>query len=258
MKYITSQIKNNSIICAIPHSSIKIPQQFRKSFTLNNQQLSTEASLMSDLYTEALYSKLRKKCNAITSNICRLVVDVERFVDDNDEPMSKVGMGVTYTRTSDQRVLRTVSKKQKKYILDKIYYPYHKKLNSLTERALKKYEKCLIIDCHSFPNEPRCYEPDQKSPRPDICIGYDAFHVDIDFVKKITKEFRNCGYTVKHNTPFKESIVPLKYYKKDKNVKSVMIEINRKLYMNEINFKKISNFTKVQNDIAKVIFKAIS
>ena len=36
---------------------------------------------------------------------------------------------------------------------------------------------------------------------------------------------------MKVDSPFAGTIVPMKYYKKDKRVYSVMIEINRKTYM---------------------------
>jgi N-formylglutamate amidohydrolase len=53
----------------------------------------------------------------------------------------------------------------------------------------------------------------------------------------LERNFKEIGYSVKINTPFSGSIVPLGFYKKEKKVISVMIEVNRKLYMNEETFK---------------------
>ncbi len=55
------------------------------------------------------------------------------------------------------------------------------------------------------------------------------------------------------NNPFSGTIVPLKYYSKNINVHSVMLEINRSLYMDEVTGKKKENFSRVKQDIIKAI-----
>lgn len=52
-----------------------------------------------------------------------------------------------------------------------------------------------------------------------------------ELVDSIIKIFEVSGYSCSINTPFSGSIVPLEYYKKDMRVKSIMIEINRSIYM---------------------------
>ena len=52
--------------------------------------------------------------------------------------------------------------------------------------------------------------------------------------------------------PFIGTIVPLPYYGKEKKVRSVMIEINRKLYMDRTG-RKISAFGKVRTDIRQFL-----
>ncbi len=49
----------------------------------------------------------------------------------------------------------------------------------------------------------------------------------------MVEHVRNAGLHVRVNTPYSGAITPLCYYGKEKRVISVMIEINRKLYMNE-------------------------
>ena len=43
--------------------------------------------------------------------------------------------------------------------------------------------------------------------------------------------FRAEGFEVLENRPFSGSIVPLRYYRKDPRVRSIMIEVNRRLYL---------------------------
>lgn len=101
------------------------------------------------------------------------------------------------------------------------------------------FGECIIIDCHSFSNE-RYWFHDKDLELPDICIGYDEFHKDEEIVNNLLHKFREYKTTI--NTPYAGSIVPSKYYVKDSRVKSVMIEFNKKLYLDEDNVTVTNHF----------------
>jgi N-formylglutamate amidohydrolase len=63
--------------------------------------------------------------------------------------------------------------------------------------------------------------------------------------------FRNHNLTVKINSPYSGTIIPLKYYQKDKRVKSIMIEINRNLYMDngQVNETKVQRLNEIIVDL---------
>ena len=65
--------------------------------------------------------------------------------------------------------------------------------------------------------------------------------------------FENADLYVAIDRPFSGSIVFLKYWQKEPNVKSVMIEIRRDLYMNEKTGTKSHNFNEMQKIISKII-----
>ncbi len=166
--------------------------------------------------------------------VSRLVVDPERFLDDSQESMSQVGMGVTYTRGSLRQPLReqpTRGKLQK--LLERYYIPHHQKLTEVVEESLLANDHCLIIDGHSFPALPLPYELEQTSFRPDFCLGTDDFHTPEELVAKVEKILESCGYSTAQDQPFSGTIVPMKHYRKDQRVQSLMIEINRWLYLGE-------------------------
>ncbi len=114
-------------------------------------------------------------------------------------------------------------------------------------------DTALIIDCHSFPAIPLPYESNQSPDRPDICIGTDDFHTPKALTNQFVDLFKQRGYSVAINRPFSGSVVPGVYYQKNENVQSIMIEINRRLYMNEKTEEKSSNYTKVKSDLEWVI-----
>ncbi len=92
-------------------------------------------------------------------------------------------------------------------------------------------DHCLIIDGHSFPALPLPYELNQTAFRPDFCLGTDDFHTPDELVAKVEKILKSCGYSTAQDQPFSGTIVPMKHYRKDQRVQSLMIEINRWLYL---------------------------
>ncbi len=91
----------------------------------------------------------------------------------------------------------------------------------------------MILDRNSFTPVPMPYAPDQNPDRTDICIGTDAFHTPADLVETASGFFRSKGYSVKTDSPYAGTIVPMKFYGKDRRVRSLMIELNRGLYLKD-------------------------
>ncbi len=132
------------------------------------------------------------------------------------------------------------------------YVPYHRQFEEAVSRNLQRYGRCLIIDGHSFYDEPLPYEIDRDPNRPDICIGTDEFHTPKEIEEKLRGSLAERGYRVEINRPFAGCIVPARFYRRDKRVLSVMIEINRRLYMDH-SLKKTDGYERVKQDIAAAI-----
>jgi N-formylglutamate amidohydrolase len=246
------KIKNVPIICNIPHSSTRMPVEFARDFCLSKNELHHEALRMADLYSDELFRPLLKNLGGIIANFSRIVADVERFENDKDENMAKFGMGALYTKSSTGKTIRHLTTAAKNSCLNSLYRPYHRTLTRLVKQCLKKFGKCLILDCHTFPATPRPYESDKKPHRPDICLGSDGFHTTPQILKDLQQNFSD-NFTVEINRPFAGTMVPLEYYGKNKNVQSIMIEVNRELYMNEKTFRKIRGFKKTSLMICEAI-----
>ncbi|MBR5933302.1 MAG: N-formylglutamate amidohydrolase [Treponema sp.] len=108
-------------------------------------------------------------------------------------------------------------------------------------------ELTSIVFPYPLPHE------NDRTDRPDICIGTDDFHTPDELKEYFTSEFAKRNYRVKINSPFCGSIVPLKYYRKNRNVKSIMIELNRSLYMDKTG-KKTEGFAALKKEVAEIIF----
>jgi N-formylglutamate amidohydrolase len=118
-------------------------------------------------------------------------------------------------------------------ILKDYYGPHHEKLNQTVEKQLKKCGKATILDCHSFPNKPFKRDLNQNPDRPDFNIGTDAFHTPKKLIILSKKFFNEKGLSVGLDWPYSGTIVPLAQYKKNKNVQSIMLEVNRSLYLDK-------------------------
>lgn len=247
------KFKRIPVICNIPHGSVNIPSKFKKNFIISDRELQNEAKKLGDLYADFLFSKLLEDYGGIISKVSRLVVDTERFKDDKKEAMSSVGMGAIYEKNEDGKIIRKINETSRQILIDEIYQPYHLALEKLTNACLSKFGKCLILDCHTFPSEPKPYELDKATNRPDICLGTDEFHTPENLKSAFFENFKKGGFLVKYNSPYSGTIVPEAYYHKNEKVYSIMIEVNRKLYMEEGKFLRNKNFSAVSNKICQII-----
>ena len=220
------------VVLHIPHASRSIPEEFLPDILLDAAELETELLRMTDAYTEEAAAG-DWAAFVLKAPVSRLVVDVERFRDDAAEPMSQVGMGAVYTRTHDGRPLRAVDPVKREAMLRRFYDPHHAQFAWTVNEMLARVHRCLIIDVHSFPSTPLPYEPEQSPDRPDICIGTDRFHTPPQLADAALGFFAARGWSVRENSPFAGSIVPLPHYGKERRVASVMVEFYRALLMDE-------------------------
>ena len=166
-----------SMILHLPHASTFIPEDLRQDFLLSDQELQEELNRITDHATDQIFQQAFPEAKAIVFPVSRLVVDPERFSEDSQEPMSQIGMGVTYTKGSLRQPLREQPTQEKRQeLLERYYIPHHQKLTDAVEESLLTNDHCLIIDGHSFPALPLPYELNQTAFRPYFCIGTDDFH----------------------------------------------------------------------------------
>ena len=239
---------NEHYLIHLPHAGTKIPAEYLSDYYLDEEELESNIFEYADLYTDELFGTLYKKFGGVKNENSRLFVDPERFGDDDAEAMQqKFQLGWFYENAIlTKKPLRSTKNKTK---IRKYFDEHHELLNAKTQEKLDKYDKCTVIDCHSFSN--RRYWFHDNIELPDICIGFEDMHIDTTLVEKIKTIFK--GYDIGINTPYQGSLVPTNYWQKDKRVKSVMIEINKKLYLKDNHLSKNSNFSKIQSMIEEIL-----
>ena len=221
------------IVLHLPHNATYIPEDF--DWNLDQHTLDQEIHRLVDHHTLELFQPLIDAgAIALHNNLCRLYFDPERFADRDKETMNQVGMGVFYTHTTDGERFREEDEADDyEAKLERLYHPYHQQFTQIVDELLSKFGRVLIIDGHSYPRDPLPYEQFPDASRPQIDIGTwtePDQHTSQVLIDHTSKCFRELGYSVDLDVPFKGSIIPTKFIG-DTRVQTMMLEIRRDVYL---------------------------
>ena len=232
-----------SLILHIPHASTIIP--FRDGFVLDDDALRAEQLILTDWHTDDLFANTRDI--AVVAPFSRIFCDPERFPDDSQEVMSRCGMGVCYTHTDAGQEMRRLDPSVRERILNDYYRPHHARLSAAVRSALERHGRATIIDCHSYPALPLHRDLDQTPERPDYNIGTDAFHTPPELVEAARAYFAKHNHSLWVDLPYRGSLVPSEYYQRDARVRSIMLEVNRSLYLQPGSDRRSAMYADVKN-----------
>jgi N-formylglutamate amidohydrolase len=238
-----------SLVFHIPHSKTDIPEQFKNDFVNDDELIQNEINLLTDFATDEMFTI--EDTTKIVFPYSRIFCDVERL-NDEDEVMFKFGRGFYYTKTDSGEQLR-LNENNKDLIHKEYYTKHHNELTKIVDEKIESKGFVTIIDCHSYSNTPFVSDFEQKNDRPHFCLGTDEYHTPKWLVDMIYNNLTSLGYSVEINYPYSGTIIPLTHYKQNDKVYSIMIEVNRKLYMNE-NYIVDNDNVSILNDIFVKMF----
>ena len=139
------------------------------------------------------------------------------------------------------------------------YAPYHKAVRGAINAAHKHFGAVWHINCHSMPATSSVISEEGPGvPRADFVLGdRDGTTCAPEFTTFVALTLREMGYEVRVNDPYKGVELVRAYSDPTVHKHSLQIEVNRKLYMDEITREPNANFVKLQADITALV-KAIS
>lgn len=235
------------LILHLPHTSTEIP--VKTGYVASDEVLQAEILKLTDWHTADLFYSAEDIM--VVAPFSRIFCDTERFPDDKQEVMAQFGMGALYEKTDAGDCLKVVSPEFRTHVLTQYYWPHHRRLSKAVALQLKRYGKALIIDGHSFPDVLIEQSLDKRPNRPDFNIGTDAFHTPQELTDLSAQFFESRGYTVGIDWPYSGSIVPNEFYQKEIRVNSIMLEINRKMYLKQGSTERSSEY-----DSTKAVVRA--
>ena len=215
------------MIIHVPHSSVFIPPEYAQEFVLSEKEMTAELLFSTDFDTDKMFEASPQRVLHI-AEVSRLVCDVERFLDDHQEAMAAVGRGAVYTKTSGGKQLRYLTAEVREEIIQRYYVPHHAGLTAKVAAELEQRGRALLIDLHAF------HQDNTKNPaaacKVEICLGTDSFHTPDALLQTVKSHVEACGYRTAINVPFSGTLVPMAFYRTDARVRSIMLEINRRVY----------------------------
>jgi N-formylglutamate deformylase len=102
-KYADTQLP---IVAHIPHDSTHIPEDDQSGFLRSVAGLDPEINKLTDHFTARLFQYAAVNVKAHVFPVNRFLVDVERFEDDELEPMAAKSMGALYTHDTKAKRFR--------------------------------------------------------------------------------------------------------------------------------------------------------
>ncbi len=220
------------LVIHVPHASCVVPAHCRGDFVLSDADLQGIIDAMVDRDTDRLALPLvAQGAYVVVNEVCRVVVDPERFADDAHEAAAVWGMGAVYVHTHDGRRLRRRdwSPFDRAERMAEFYHPYHRAVRDLVVELRGRFaEPVHIIDLHSFPAAPFPYETDH-GPRPGYCLGYDDEHAPRNWLAWWTGRANGVPGLIDHNRPYAGAYVPGELPPHATDTRSLMVEVNRGL-----------------------------
>ena len=196
----------------------------------------------------------------------RAYVDANRAHDDLDpaqidgtypEPLrptikSELGIGMCWTRVPPEGgslYAKPLTASQVKSRVDDYHRPYHLQLRRLLDQTYVRFGSVWHINCHSMQNQASAMSTQPKgTTRPDFVLGdLDGTSCDPAFTQFVCAFLRQRGYAVAINDPYKGMELIRANGNPATGRHSMQIEVNRRLYMNEISRLPHDGFQALQN-----------
>ena len=218
-----------------------------------------------DSYIDLLFDNKLLNFNFLTASFPRIFVDLNRSPLELDSSMwsgkfnasifnksQKVNSGIGVIPKvcfSGKKIYNNLLlfKEARRRLLN-YYFPYHRKFRMLIDYIKKNHDKVIILDCHSMSSE-------IVSESTDIVLSNNRNRSANPIITKILQKlFESYGYKVSINNPFQGGFITKYYGRPLDHVNVIQIEVNKKLYLFEENFKvDKNNFNKLKNCFSDII-----
>jgi formiminoglutamase len=240
---------NEPVLVSIPHGGWKVAKEIESIWALSEK----DALHDGDPFTARIYDFSDRAACQLVMEYYRAVVDLNRAPDDI-APKNKDGVIKSHT-CYDVEVYRPgclPDEELKKLLLDRYYFPYHRKLQACLDRDDLKFG----VDCHSMAAVSPPIEEDAGTPRPLICLGnlgdaagektpeFDRITCSIEMIRFMAEEFASVfrhedlelevPASATMNVPFNGGYITRQMG--NRGIPFVQIEMSRALYLQKAYF----------------------
>lgn len=163
--------------------------------------------------------------------------------------VSKRGLGLlkSKSRYGEPVQERKLTYEEVEERLNRYHRPYHRELQAIVDRAKSAFGFVYHLSCHCMSAVGAPTHPDPGRERPDFCIGdLNGTSASSEFVARVVETIRQQGYSCTVNEPYGGGEINRRYGAPDRGIDSIMVEINKKRFMDVGTFRKNSGFGDVK------------
>ncbi len=199
----------------------------------------------------------------IDANRHELDIDPELIEGEWPVPVqfvSRSGLGLlkTVSRYGERLQERKLTVAEVEARLDRYYRPYHRELASVMDRMLAAHGFYYQLSCHCMSAVGAPTHADAGKERMDFCLGnLRGTSSTAEFIEFVAEVIRAQGFTCSVNTPYTGGELNRRYGKPDGTQESVMVEINKKRFMDVASFKKNEGFDAIRG-VAGAVLQAVT
>jgi len=245
-----------------PHSGREYPEDFGHAAPMALLRRAEDA------YVDELLADAPAEGVAVLAALFpRSYIDPNRHVADIDEdllsgpwphgarpsPRSERGLGLLRRLLSPELPIydRSLEVAEVEERIARFYQPYHAALKAMLDHAHARFGAVWHVNCHSMKAMGRGRH---AHPRADFVLGdLDGRACAGDFTRLVAECLEGMGYTVRINDPFKGAELIERYSDPAAGRHALQIEINRRLYLDEVRIDKTADFESLRADLRRLV-----
>lgn len=228
------------VIVEVPHAGLFVDAPTLATLVAPANAIGRDA----DLYVDELFQDAPSiGATLLVARLSRYVVDLNREEGDLDmlavqgAPRRTSPHGLVWRVSTDgsTTLAAPLPQAELERRLRTYYRPYHRTLRHLLDQRVAEFGHAVLLCAHSMPSCGREGHRDEGKERADIVPGSrgrtTAAARVIDELDQLAREFR---FSVAHDQPYRGGFSTKYYGRPEQNVHAVQLELNRKLYMDEV------------------------
>jgi len=253
-----------------PHSGEDYPDDF------DHAPPRVEVRRAEDTHVARLYrSAPRHGATLIEATFPRSYIDPNRSLADVDpdlladawgEPLAPSrktaqGIGLVWriARNGVPMYSRKLASSEVRARIERCWKPYHDALGAELDARHRAFGAVWHIDCHSMPAMGDANADDPGRARADFVLGdRDGTTCDPAFTQTVARALKTLGYDVAINDPYKGVEIVRKHGRPGERRHSLQIEVNRRLYMDELTLVPNDGYAALERDLESLLSEVAS
>lgn len=217
------------VVASIPHTGTHVPPEVLPRFASDT----IRGLPMTDWHLHALYDFLPGLgVTLIHATWSRFLSDLNRPPEPRELYPGRFETGLVARETFwGETVWREPPTEEEVAAWKRrIHEPYHARLQALLDGMKRRHGRVVLIDCHSVASRASRLHPELTG---DIYLGDRDGAANAGWLTAVVeREFRNAGYRVVRNAPYKGGYIT-DHYGRQEGVEALQIEMCQRLYMDE-------------------------